>query len=301
MEKSVVITGGTGFIGTQVVAELLRHGWQVHSLYFGNPASKQENLFQYEMNLMDDKAVDTFLADHKFENMIHLAWWTGAKCHSSDVNLDWQRASIALLKSFVEHGGKTFLGAGTVSEYDFERGYLKEYETPLTNPSLYGQAKASVYNIGRIYCKSHDVKFKWPRIFNLFGPNEKPNRLMPSVLHSMLNGKDVKVSDCVKIQDYSHVFDTAAAIVSLFESDIEGAVNICSGTPVRLRTIVEKMAELTNFKGNILWGFIPPNFEAPFVVGDNTRLTKEVGYKYQYDLDTGLKQIINWEKSHANV
>lgn len=297
--KKVLITGGTGFIGSQVVAELLRKGYEVHSLVYPPFAPEQPNLVQHEMNLMDDKAVDAFLADNSFDTLIHLAWFTGAKCHSSDVNLDWMRASIALLETFVKHGGKTFLGAGTVSEYDFSKGYLREDITPLTNPSLYGQAKAAVYNTGRIFAKAHDVAFKWARIFNLYGPNEKPTRLMPSVLHSMLAGEDVRVSDCVKIQDYSHVFDTAAAIVSFLESDVTGAVNICSGNPIRLRVIVEKMAELTGFKGEILWGAIPANFDDPFVVGDNTRLTREVGYHHKYDLETGLKQIIDWEKNHV--
>lgn len=297
--KKVLITGGTGFIGSQVVAELLRKGYEVHSLVYPPFAPEQPNLVQHEMNLMDDKAVDAFLAENSFDTLIHLAWFTGAKCHSSDVNLDWMRASIALLESFVKHGGKTFLGAGTVSEYDFSKGYLREDITPLANPSLYGQAKAAVYNTGRIFAKAHDAAFKWARIFNLYGPNEKPTRLMPSVLHSMLAGEDVKVSDCVKIQDYSHVFDTAAAIVAFLESDVTGAVNICSGNPVRLRVIVEKMAELTGFKGKILWGAIPANFDDPFVVGDNTRLTREVGYHHKYDLETGLKQIIDWEKNHV--
>lgn len=297
--KRVLITGGTGFIGSQVTAELLRRGYEVHALVFPPFLPEQPHLVQHEMNLMDPKAVDDFLSENPFDTLIHLAWWTGAKCHSSDVNLDWMRASVALLQSFAAHGGKTFLGAGTVSEYDFSKGFLRENDTPLTNPSIYGQAKAAVYNTGRIFAKAHGIAFKWARIFNLYGPNEKPNRLMPSVLHAMLAGEDVKVSDCVKIQDYSHVFDTAAAIVSFLESDVTGAVNICSGTPVRLRTIVEKMAELTGFKGKILWGVLPSNFDDPFVVGDNSRLTKEVGYTHKYDLETGLKQIIDWEKEYV--
>mgnify|MGYP000629383053 CR=1 FL=1 len=147
--KKVLITGGTGFIGSQVVVELLRKGYEVHSLVYPPFAPEQPNLVQHEMNLMDDKAVDAFLAENSFDTLIHLAWFTGAKCHSSDVNLDWMRASIALLETFVKHGGKTFLGAGTVSEYDFSKGYLREDITPLTNPSLHGQAKADVTSLSK--------------------------------------------------------------------------------------------------------------------------------------------------------
>lgn len=298
MDK-ILITGGSGFIGQQVVQELLRKGYEVHSLINKQRLPDQEGLYQHKVSLFDTNEVNNFLAENHFEKLIHLAWWTGAKCHSSDANIDWLIASLNLLKAFVNQGGKIFLGAGTVSEYDFSRGYLSETQTPLTNHSLYGQAKTALYKIGQTYCLAHHVNFKWARIFNLYGPNEKPTRLMPSVIKSMLLGEDVLVSDCLKIQDYSHVFDTSAAIIAFLESSVTGAVNICSGIPVRLKTIVEKIRELIGYKGHIRYGAIPANFDDPFIVGDNTRLTKEVGYKHKYDLDTGLKQIIDWEKLHV--
>lgn len=86
-----------------------------------------------------------------------------------------------------------------------------------------------------------------------------------------------------------HVKDTACGIVDVFESDIEGAVNICSGKPVQLRTIVEKIAELTNFKGKILWGAIPAAFGDEVVVGNNEKL-KSIGWNQKYSLEEGLKE-----------
>lgn len=298
MDK-VLITGGSGFIGQQVVQELLRKGYEVHSLINKQRLPDQEGLYQHKVSLFDTNEVNNFLAENHFEKLIHLAWCVDSKCLYSDANIDWLTASFNLLKAFINQRGKIFLGAGSMSEYDYSRGYLSEIQTPLTNPSLYGQAKASLYSIGQIYCNANNVSFKWARIFNVYGPNEKAIRLMPAVIRSIIQGEDVRVSDCMKIQDYSYVMDIAAAIVTFLESPVTGAVNICSGTPIRLRTIVEKISDLMDFNGRILWGAIPAKFEDPFVVGDNTRLTKEVGYSYQYDLETGLKQIIDWEKSHV--
>ena len=116
---------------------------------------------------------------------------------------------------------------------------------------------------------------------------------MPSVINSCLKGEDVKVSDCLKFQDYLHVEDTARAIVKVLESDIQGAVNICSGHPVQLRTIVNMIAKLTDFKGNILWGAIPAAFGDDVVVGNNSKL-KSIGFEPSYSLEEGLKQTINW-------
>ncbi len=297
MKKKVLITGGTGFIGRNVVDELISRGWEVHSLVFPPFAPEKEGLIQYEMNLMDTDAVNKFLKEHNFENLIHLAWYVGPKCHVHDLNLDWTLATLNLLKSFKENGGKRFAGAGTISEYEYKYGYLLEDETPTSPKTLYGESKNSIYKIASVYCKQNGIEFKWPRIFNLYGPAEKSQRLMPSVINSCLKGEDVKVSDCLKFQDYLHVKDTACGIVDVFESDIEGAVNICSGKPVQLRAIVEKIAELTNFKGKILWGAIPAAFGDEVVVGNNEKL-KSIGWNQKYSLEEGLKETIDWWKEH---
>lgn len=118
MEK-ILITGGTGFIGTQVVRELLERGYEVHSLVYPPFAPEQPNLIQHEMNLMDSAAVDAFLSGNHFEKLIHLAWYVGPKCQTSALNIDWLEVSLHLIKSFHKNGGKIVLAAGSMSEYDF--------------------------------------------------------------------------------------------------------------------------------------------------------------------------------------
>lgn len=297
MGKKVLITGGTGFIGRNVVNELIAKGYEVHSLVYPPFAPEQKGLFQYEMNLMDTNAVSEFLKEHKFENLIHLAWYVGKGCHVHNSNIDWSIVTLNLIKSFVENGGKCFVGAGTISEYEYKYGYFIEDSTPTDPQTLYGNSKNAIFNIAKVYCKQNGCKFKWPRIFNLYGPNEKPQRLMPSVIISCLKGEDVKVSDCLKFQDYLHVEDTARGIVQVFESDVEGAVNICSGKPVQLREIVNRIAEYTGFKGQILWGAIPAAFGDEVVVGNNGKLLS-LGWKPKYTLEDGLKQTINWWKEN---
>ena len=297
MKERVLVTGGTGFIGRNVVDELIRRGYEVHSLVYPPFAPEKEGLVQYEMNLLDNKQLEEFFNLHSFENLIHLAWYVGPKCHIHDLNLDWTIATLNLLKLFKESGGKKFLGAGTISEYEYKYGYLVEEQTPTDPQTLYGNTKNAIFNIAKVYCKQNNIEFKWPRIFNLYGPAEKPQRLMPSVINSCLKGEDVKVSDCLKFQDYLHVEDTARGIVDVFEADIQGAVNICSGKPMQLRAIVEKIAQLTNFKGNILWGAIPAAFGDDLVAGNNEKL-KSTGWTQKYSLDEGLKMTIEWWKDY---
>lgn len=301
MNKKVLITGGTGFIGRNVVNLLLEKGYEVHLLVYPSLEPEKSGLIQYQMNLMDSVTLNDFLKKHKFENLIHLAWYVGKGCQTSELNLDWVSLSLNLLKEFHKNGGKKVLFTGSVSEYDYRYGYMTENLTPLNNEYLYGKSKAALYTMSRDYSILNGIDFKWARLFNVYGPNERKERLVPSVVLSMLKGEDVKVSMCTKYQDYLHVEDIAGGIVALFESDVQGAVNICSGEPVKLRYIVDKIAELISFKGNILWGAVPTYFEEPLVVGNNTKLKKEVNFVPKYTLNEGLEHTINWWKDTLDV
>ncbi len=295
--KKVLVTGGSGFIGTQITKELVNRGYEVHIIVYPNLIIEKNNIIQHKVNLFNKKELEEILKENKFENLIHLAWYVGSKCHISELNLDWVSSSLDLLQLFKKYNGKVFVGAGTCSEYEYKYRYLLEDITPTNPGTLYGNGKNALYNLAQIYCKQNGIKFKWPRIFNLYGPNEKQQRLMPSVINSCLKGEDVKVSDCLKYQDYLHVEDTAKGIVDLFESNMEGAVNICSGQPIQLKAIVNKIAELTNFKGNILWGALPSAFGEDLVVGNNDKL-RSIGWTPKYNLEEGLKQTINWWKNY---
>lgn len=301
MTKKVLVTGATGFIGNCVTDELIKRGYEVHSLVYPPFAPEKKGLVQYEMNLLDSNAIDKFFEEHSFENLIHLAWYVGAGCQTSDINLLWVLASLNLLKLFKDNGGKRILMTGSVSEYDFSCGYLTEDKTPLNNEFLYGKSKTALYSMAKEFCKNNNIDFKWARPFNVYGPNEREARLMPSVINSMLKGEDVKVSTCEKFQDYLHVNDMARGIVELFDSNVQGAVNICSGTPIQLKAIVNKIAEMTNFEGKILWGAVPSYFNDMVVVGNNARLRDEVKFIPEYTLDDGLKQTIDWWKEKINV
>lgn len=298
MREKILVTGASGFIGRQLIKALVSKDCEITGINYQHPNDFQHEHVKFvRMNLLDSNEVENFFKHNSFDSMIHMAWYGDAKCHSHNINIEWLAASMNLLKHFYETGGKKVLIAGSVSEYDFSYGYLSEELTPLNNKSLYGQSKAALYNVAKTFCKQNDIEFKWARIFNLYGQNERPQRLMPSVINSCLKGEDVKVSDCLKFQDYLHLEDTVAGIIDLFYSNIQGAVNICSGQPTQLRTIVNKIAELTNFKGKILWGAIPAAFGDDVVVGNNEKL-KSLGWTPKYTLEEGLKQTINWWKDH---
>ena len=297
-DKKILLTGASGFIGSHVLTELLQRGYRVHAVVHSGAMPPHPGVIVHQLDLLDAAAVESFMAEQQFTHLLHLAWYVGRKCHIHELNMDWLAASLFLLKSFAHNGGIHFLGAGSCSEYEYRYGLLRENETP-TNPGvLYGNAKNTLFHVASVYCAQAGMHFQWSRIFNCYGPREKARRLMPSVILSCLRGEEVRVSDCMNFLDYLHVGDTARGIVDVFESELTGAVNICSGKPVQLRSIVKSIAELTDFDGVILWGAVPAAFDYEVVVGDNHKL-QSIGWQPQYDLISGLQDTINYWKKHV--
>lgn len=294
--KKVLLTGGTGFIGGAVIDILLEKGYEVH-LISSKKQEQKEGVINHQLDLLDSIKLSEFFAKNSFESVIHLAWYVASNYQENDENLNWLIATLNFIKLFQKSGGKKFLAAGSVLEYDLSRGYLSEDFSPLNASSLYASSKTALYKVLSAYCKKYNIDFKWARIFNVYGPFEKRQRLMPCVIISCLKGENVKVSKCLKFQDYLYVSDMASGIVALFESDYNGAMNICSNQPVQLRFIVEKIAELTNFKGEILYGKMPENFSANLIVGDNQKLLN-LGWEAKVSLELGLEKTIKWWKDN---
>lgn len=73
MKNKILVTGGSGFIGKNVVNQFLKRGYEVHALVCSNFLPEQKGLIQYQMDLFDLKTLEKFLFEHKFENLIHLA------------------------------------------------------------------------------------------------------------------------------------------------------------------------------------------------------------------------------------
>ena len=104
-----------------------------------------------------------------------------------------------------------------------------------------------------------------------------------------------------QIRDFLHVEDVASAFVALLESDVQGAVNIASGKPLALKEVIYKIAQKIGGVDRIQLGVIPsPADEPQTLTADVRRLTEEVKWQPEYDIDSGLEQTIEWWKKHLN-
>jgi len=191
--------------------------------------------------------------------------------------------------------------AGTCAEYDWKYGYCSEEATPLAPSTLYGACKNATQHVLKEYSKVTGLSSAWGRIFFLYGPFENPCRLVPSVILNLLSNKEAPCSHGRQIRDFLYVKDVAAAFVALLVSDVRGPVNIASGKPVALKDIILSIADQIDRKDLVRLGALPQKEnEPPILLGDIKRLSEELMWHPQYDLDRGIRETIEWSKEKCN-
>ena len=287
--KRVLVTGASGFIGRRVLGPLLDLGYEVHGVSYGRTTSGRL-VTVHAANLLDRGAREALIDSVRPTHLLHLAWYaeTGA-FWTSPLNLSWTAATLELTKYFRERGGERAAIAGTCAEYDWTHGWCSEISTPCAPATLYGAAKDATRRVTLAYGTATGLEVAWGRIFNLYGPDEDPGRLVTSVTRSLLLGQEARTSHGEQIRDFSHVEDVARALVSLLDSEVIGAVNIASGEPVRIRTVVEILGALTGASHLLRIGALPaPTNDPPLLVADVRRLRDEIGFSPSYRLESGL-------------
>jgi nucleoside-diphosphate-sugar epimerase len=300
--KRILVTGGTGFIGRHCLAGLSARGYEVHATS-SQPQSAQTGIHWHQINLLDGARTTALIAEVRPAGLLHLAWYAKHGLFWDALeNLDWARASLALLRAFIDHGGRRMVGAGTCAEYDWCDRHCIESSTPLVPQSLYGVSKNAFRSIAAEAARRSGISFAWGRIFYLYGPGEQASRLVPLIVRSQLRREKIVCSGSDLLRDYLYVADVASALVALFDSPLEGAVNIGSGNAISVGSIADKIAgrlgapQLVEFKTRGR-----ADNTAPLIVADTTRLSGELGWRPAVGLEDGIDQTIEWWRRHADV
>jgi nucleoside-diphosphate-sugar epimerase len=301
--NKVLLTGASGFIGRHVLEPLIKNGFEVHAISSREIGS--ENYFNsqikwHQADLLEFNSIANLLSSVKPNHLLHLAWYTEHKKYwKSSLNFRWVQSSLELLFHFHLNGGERVVMAGSCAEYDWRYGYCVENFTPLLGDSPYATCKISLSSMLEEYAKNNNLSWAWGRIFFLFGPGEHQNRLVPSVIRNLLMNKEAKTTHGNQERDFMYVTDVASAFVSLLKSNVKGAINICSGTPVKLKEIISYIGNIIDREELIDFGSIEPSFnDVPLLTGSNKKLKNEVEFNPRYSVETGIQEYVDWWKKN---
>jgi nucleoside-diphosphate-sugar epimerase len=299
--KKVLVTGANGFLGRALMKELLK---EKDSILYAVVSGKREVFFEdtikvLTLDLMDFHKTKEVMMEIKPHVCIHLAWdQTDGNFRNSDTNLSWLSASLNLLEAFQRAGGERFIFAGTSSEYDGCNGLMMEDEAVKSVPlSMYGQCKKAFTEIALNYAKLHGISVGIARYFTIYGEND-PHFFgaIPSTIHNFLQNKEVICQSPLTIRDYIYVEDAARATVLLLKSDYTGAVNIASGIPHAMGDVFSMIARIMECSHLLTLAEDAPCGQ--ILVGDTTKLKKNLSFECNVSFEEGIKRTIAWWKAN---
>lgn len=303
--KRALVTGATGFIGSHLTRLLVQKGYDVSILV--RPDSNLwrikdilNSIHLIRGDFFKLEEIEAPIQERKFEFCFHLAWVAEpGKYLTSFMNLDMLNASLTLVSLLANSGCRKLIATGTCFEYDTHVEPLPE-TTPTHPTSLYAASKLSLSLLLKQLAPMLRIDYSWARLFYQYGPYEDKRRLIPSVIHSLLQGEPAPTTGGKQIRDFLHVEDVASALWAVAESPLTGNVNIGSGKPVTVKEIALKIGDLLNRRDLIQLGKLPFRASDPMVVcADNTLLRESTGWSQQFSLEEGLKNTIDWWKKNA--
>ena len=288
--KKLFLTGGTGLIGKELLIPLIQAEFEVYALTIDKELPQLEHVHWLPGNLFDDTGLSNLFAQVKPQYLLNMAWCTTADYQTSNLNFDFVRAGLSLLKHFAKNGGKRAVFAGTCLEYAPQPHPLKESD-PIAPACTYAYCKHALHLLADSFCAQNGISFAYGRIFYVYGKNEHPKRLTASIINQLKQGQKVAILHAQLQKDYLYTKDIAGAFTALLDSGVTGTVNICSGRPISLKEFASEIATQL-CRADLLELQTQPTSQPASIVGDNSRLRLEVKFEPQYSLTQALKEIL---------
>jgi dTDP-glucose 4,6-dehydratase len=322
--KTIIITGGAGFIGSHVVRLFVTKypGYKIVNLDALTYAGNLENLKDIEdapnyvferVNILDKEALENLFAKHKTDGVIHLA----AESHvdrSILSPLDFVYTNVVgtvnLLNAAKKHWGnefhnKLFYHISTDEVYGAlgDTGFFTE-DTPYDPHSPYSASKASSDHFVRAYHDTFGLPVVVSNCSNNYGPFHFPEKLIPLMINNIIHKKPLPVyGDGLYTRDWLFVKDHAVAIDLVFhKGKIGGTYNIGGFNEWKNIDLVKLLCRLMdeklgreNGESEQLITYIKdrPGHDRRYAI-DASKINKELGWKPSVTFEEGLSQTIDW-------
>jgi len=313
--RSVLVTGGNGFIGGNLVAALVRHGANVVVLVRDIPPRGALQLFDLVDrvtvvfgSVTDDAVVSRALTHYGVTDCFHLAAQalvgtarvSPADTFDSNVRGTW----IVLEACRCARVGRIVVASSDKAYGTSDR--LPYVEThPLLATGPYDASKACTDIIARSYHASYGLPVSITRCANVYGPGDvNVTRLIPDVISSALRGEPVRLrSDGSHRRDFMFVDDAVDAYLTLAErTDRDGiagqAFNIGTGEPRRVIDVVRQIVELAGRPDlePIIEARVAAGEEIPSQYTDSTKAKRMLGWQARVQFEEGLRRTIQWHR-----
>jgi len=303
---NIVITGGSGFVGSYLCEKLINDGHKIiviDNLLTGSRENINDLLDNENFSFIEHDVQDHIEIEDKVDYVLHFA-------------------SAASPKAYTEHPVNTLKAGsvGTINTLGLAKKHSAEYllastsevyGDPLISPqneeywgnvnpngerSMYDEAKRFAEAAVATYSRSYGLKTKIVRIFNTYGPRMQLNdgRVVTNFIVQALRNENITIyGDGTQTRSFSYVEDTVSGIISLMNSTEYDVFNIGNSNEMTVGELAEKIIELTDSTSEIKY-FELPNDDPKQRKPDITKAKTKLNWEPKVNLDEGLAKTITW-------
>jgi len=319
--KKIIVTGGSGFIGSNLVKFLLKKKYFVINIdslrYSANPyntksLNKNKNYVFFKLDLNNKNKIVKILKKYKPDGIFNLAAETHVD-RSIDDPSNFIHSNILgtynLLESILTYKKKIKLIHISTDEVfgDVLIGRSNE-KSPYRPSSPYASSKASSDHLVNAYIRTYKISAVISNCCNNYGPNQFPEKLIPKLIFNIINKKPLPIYGKGKnSREWMHVQDHCEALFLIYKKGKIGeSYNIGSGMNLKNIDIAKKLLQIAKKKSSkinnkVKIKFIKdrPGHDFRYAL-NNRKILKKLGWKTKISLHDGLLQTFNWYMNNKN-
>jgi UDP-glucuronate 4-epimerase len=315
---NVLVTGGAGFIGSNLSEQLLAAGhgvWIFDDLNdFYSPARKELNLKELQSlgkplnvvrgTLTDARAVEDVFGAAQFDQVVHLAARAGVRPSLEDPVLYQEvnvTGTVRLLEAARKRGVKKITIASSSSVYGVNSKAPFSETDPIFHPiSPYAASKLACEALGHVYHHLYGMDIAMLRFFTVYGPRQRPDLAICKFVERISNGTPIPVfGDGSTARDYTYVADTVAGIIACTQKEFGYEVfNLGNSDAVKLSYLIELLEKAIGKKAIIDRQPMQPG-DVPFTCADISKAQRMLGYNPKVKIEEGIPRFVEWFTNHG--
>jgi len=316
-EIKILVTGGAGFIGSNLIERLIEEGYEVVGLdnfndYY-NPQIKRNNIRPFlgkrnfnlvEADIRDKDALKRIFEKYKFRKIIHLAAQAGVRLSLKqpnlyvDVNIN---GTLNLLELSREYKIKSFIFASSSSVYGATKEIPFSEEGKLKPISHYGVSKRA----GELLCSTYNHLYNLTvtvlRFFTVYGPRQRPDMAIHKFTKLINEGKEIYLyGDGETSRDYTYISDIVEGIMSALDKDFDYEIfNLGNSNPTNLSRLISLIEKSLNKSAKIK--YLPEQPGDPSITfADISKPKRMLNYNPQIKIEEGIKRFVEWYKNEKS-
>jgi len=286
----IAILGATGFLGSPIADSFELAGWEIVSFSRTESASSTRQVVLAD--LFEEESLKRAVLFSRPNVVLSTAWDTEhGKFWTNESNVDYRDATLRFAELSFQSGVETFIGLGTMSEYGTSPGFCNTGFTPLVINDIYSKSKIETGLELKKIGEAFGQRTHWARVFQAFGPHEKPGRFVPGLIANLRKGNEFSIRTPNFEMDWIHTAEVASAIVFMLENRLNHFVDIGTGIGTTVKELSELICEEFNLDSTLLdYSGQIPGHEKKAVVDKQSQLLS-IGWRPTESLRNRIKSL----------